>query len=59
MFKWLRKDPVGKLKNEYTAKLKEACDLQRNGDLHGYSDKTAEAEAILKQVDAIEAERKP
>lgn len=58
MFKWLRKDPVEKLKNEYAAKLKEACDLQRNGDILGYSDKTAEAETILKQMDAIQDDRK-
>ena len=57
MFKWLRKDPLETLQKEYAAKLKDARDLQRNGDILGYSDKTAEAEALLEQIDSIEAER--
>jgi hypothetical protein len=55
MFGWLKKDPVKKLEQKYSARLEAARDLQRNGDLMGYSDAVAEAEEILRQIDALKA----
>jgi hypothetical protein len=55
MFGWLKKDPVKKLELQYSARLEAARDLQRNGDLMGYSDAVAEAEEILRQIDALKA----
>lgn len=57
MLNWLRKDPLKALEQEYAGKLKAATDLQRNGDLLGYADLTAEAEEILSKIDKLQAER--
>jgi len=51
MFGWLKKDPKAKLQKAYEAKLTEAMNRQRNGDIRGYSALTAEAEAIKAQID--------
>lgn len=55
MLKWFRKDPVAALQKQYERLLVEARDLQRNGDIIGYSDKTAEAEQVLEKMDAMQA----
>ena len=55
MLKWFRKDPVEELKSNYAKLLIEARDLQRNGDIIGFSHKTAEAEALQKEIDELEA----
>jgi hypothetical protein len=57
MLSWFRKDPLRKLEDDHARKLERARDLQRNGDLLAYADVTAEADEILKQIQAIEAER--
>ena len=56
MFGWLKKDPVKKLEAQYSAKLLEARDIQRNGDVVRASDLYAEAETILTQIKTLEAE---
>ncbi len=55
MLKWLRGDPVKALEKKYQAKLVEARDVQRNGDVVGYSKLIAESEEILKEIDALKA----
>ncbi|MEO1172931.1 MAG: DUF6435 family protein [Myxococcota bacterium] len=55
MFGFLKKDPVKKLRAQYGRLLEEAQALQRRGDIKGYAEKTAEAEEIGKQIDALEA----
>ena len=57
MFGLFRKDPVQKLEKEYARKLELARDLQRKGDIVGYSEMSAEADVILKQLEAEERKR--
>lgn len=58
MFNLFKKDPVKKLEKEYAAKLEQGRDLQRKGDIVGYSRLAAEADDILKQIEALEETRK-
>ncbi|MCR9200038.1 MAG: DUF6435 family protein [Planctomycetaceae bacterium] len=59
MFGMFRKDPLKALEKEYSQKLEAARDLQRKGDIVGYSQLTAEADEILKSIESLEAERSP
>ena len=43
-----------KLRKEYANLMTQARDLQRTGDIQGFAAKTAEAEELGKQIDAIE-----
>lgn len=52
MFGWLKRDPVAKLEAAYRTLLEQARDLQRNGDIKGFAAKTAEAEAVLRRIEA-------
>ncbi len=51
MFGLFKKDPTKKLRADYERLLAEAQRLQQNGDIKGYAEKMAEAEAIGKQLD--------
>lgn len=55
MLGWLKKDPLKVLGQEHAKLLKAATDLQRKGDIVAYSDKMAEAEAVLKEIEKLEA----
>ena len=55
MFSLFKSDPLKKLRKRYSAKLEEALQLQRSGDIRGYSRLTVEAEAIKAEIDALEA----
>ena len=57
MFKWLRKDPAAALQKKYERLLVEARDLQRNGDIVTYADRTAEAEQVLEEIDKLREQR--
>ncbi len=57
MFGLFRKDPVKKLEKEYARKLELARDLQRKGDIVAYSKMAAEADVVLKQLEAEERKR--
>jgi len=57
MFGLFRKDPVYKLEKEYARKLELARDLQRKGDIVGYSGMAAEADSVLKLLEAEEHRR--
>ncbi len=57
MFGLFKKDPVKNLQKQYQKLMEEAMQLQRNGDLKGYALKIAEAEEILKKLDALRADR--
>ena len=48
------RDPAKKLKKQYEALLKEARDIQRKGDIQGYALKTAEAEELWKEIEALQ-----
>ena len=53
MFGWLKSDPIENLEKQYKAKLKEAMETQRNGNIRRYSELTQEAESILESIDAL------
>ena len=53
MFGWFRSDPKKKLETQYAAKLEQARDAQRNGNIQGYANLMAEAETILLEIDSI------
>jgi hypothetical protein len=54
MFGWLKADPKKKLNKAYLAKLEEAMLAQRNGKIRIYSELTAEAEELQKQIELLE-----
>ena len=58
MFRWLKRDPIKKLEMEYAKKLELARDVQRNGDIVGYSRIVAEAEEILAQIETASGDCK-
>ncbi len=47
-----------KLQKEYAQVMTQARDLQRSGDIQGFAAKTAEAEDLGKQLDAMEREQR-
>ena len=49
MFGLFRKDPAKKLEKEYQKLMVEAMQLQRKGDIKGYAQKIAEAEALYQK----------
>lgn len=57
MLSWFRSDPVKRLQRDYATKLKEARDVQRNGDIVRYSAIMAEAEEILQQIEEHESKQ--
>ncbi|MEZ9595384.1 DUF6435 family protein [Shewanella sp. 10N.261.52.F9] len=50
MFSIFKRDPAKKLKKLYFSKLEQAMFAQRNGDIKTYSELTAEADEIDKQI---------
>jgi hypothetical protein len=58
MLSFLKKDPVKKLKKAYMAKLEQAMNAQRNGDIKSYSFITSEAEVMHKEIMKLEAQSK-
>lgn len=50
-----KKDPAKKLRKALEAKLKEAMDAQRRGDIQAFADRTQEAEALEKQLTELSA----
>ena len=50
MFSIFKRDPAKKLKKRYFAKLEQAMLAQRNGDIKTYSELSAEADEIDKQI---------
>ena len=57
MLGFLRPDPRKKLQLEYERLLREARDLQRNGDILGYAEITARAEEVARQIDEANQRR--
>ena len=58
MLNLFKSDPVKKLRKSYQAKLEEAMNAQRRGDIESYSMISVEAESLLKEIQALEQERK-
>jgi len=57
MFAMFKKDPLKKLKQQHEDLSTRAFQAQRNGDIRGYSELTAEAESIKEKMDALKADR--
>ncbi len=53
MFNFFKTDPVKKLRKQYEQKMLEARDLQRQGDIKAFAHKTAEAEAIMQEMERL------
>ena len=56
MFSFLKANPEKKLKKQYNAKLEQAMQAQRNGDIEKYSFLTREAEELYEQIKKLEAQ---
>lgn len=54
MFNLFKKDPVQKLRKQYEKALVEARDLQRKGDIKAFAQKSAEAEALMQEIERIQ-----
>ncbi|MGD1841249.1 MAG: DUF6435 family protein [Thermonemataceae bacterium] len=50
MFGLFKKDPIKKLEKEYLAKMKEARDIQRGGDMKAYALFMEEAEKMADEL---------
>ncbi|MGH1460728.1 MAG: DUF6435 family protein [Neptuniibacter sp.] len=57
MFSIFKSDPTKKLNKQYLVKLEQAMLAQRNGNIMSYSELTAEAEAIQKQILALKSQK--
>ena len=57
MFGWMKRDPQKQLRKQYHAKLEEALQAQRNGNIRQYSFLTAEAEKLREKLIEIEGEK--
>lgn len=56
MFGLFKKDPAKKLEQQHQKLLEEAMALQRKGDIKGYAAKSAEAEALMEKIIALQKE---
>ncbi|MBU1330766.1 MAG: Lacal_2735 family protein [Gammaproteobacteria bacterium] len=54
MFGLFKRDPVKRLREQYSAKLEAAMQAQRNGDIRGYATLTEEAQALWKELEPLE-----
>ena len=54
-----KQTPLQKLEKDYASVLELARDLQRKGDIVGFSEQSAAADEILKQIQAEEARCAP
>lgn len=58
MFGLFKKDPIKQMEKEYEKMMEEAMQIQRGGDIKAYALKVAEAEELLKKIEAMRAEKK-
>ncbi len=57
MLKWFKPDPIKKLRKQYEQKMLEARDLQRKGDIQAFAQKSAEAEAIMREIERLSRQK--
>ncbi|WP_391087004.1 DUF6435 family protein [Vibrio sp. NH-UV-68] len=53
MFSFFKSNPAKKLKKRHSTLLEQAMHAQRKGDIRTYSQLTAEAEEVFKQIQEI------
>lgn len=56
MFGLFKRDPKKKLQQDYERKLTEAMQAPRNGDMRANATLTAEAEALLQEINRLKDE---
>lgn len=56
MFGLFKKDPIKQLESDYRAKMEEAQQAQRNGDIATFSKLSVVAEEIAKKIDELKAQ---
>ncbi|WAC43078.1 DUF6435 family protein [Pseudomonas sp. SL4(2022)] len=54
MFGLFKREPAKKLRKQYSAKLEEAMQAQRNSDIRSYSMLTEDAQAFWTQLEPLE-----
>ncbi|MCO4745228.1 MAG: Lacal_2735 family protein [Proteobacteria bacterium] len=60
MFGWFRRDPIKDLERRYQAKMKEAKEAgEKYGDRQLQAALYTEADELMKQLEALEAEAAP
>lgn len=59
MFSFFKSEPTKKLRKTYDQLATNAMMAQRKGDIRKYSELTAEAEKLWKQILAIQTQKKP
>ncbi len=57
MLSWFKPDPIKKLRKQYEQKMLEARDLQRKGDIQAFAQKSAEAEAIMQEIERLSRQK--
>ncbi|MCE2496674.1 MAG: Lacal_2735 family protein [Flavobacteriales bacterium] len=57
MFGLFKSDPIAKLEKQYRAKLQEARDIQRKGDVLKAGQVTAEAEEIGRKIEELRSKK--
>ncbi len=57
MFGLFKKDPIKELQKQYQKLMEEAMQIQRSGDIKAYAIKVAEAEEIMKQIEALQQQK--
>ena len=55
MFGWFRRNKAKDLRRRYEAKMKEALDLQRQGDIPAFALATAEADELYQALQAAQS----
>jgi hypothetical protein len=58
MLSIFKKDPIKKLRKAYMAKLEQAMNAQRNGDIKSYSFISSEADVMYKEIMKLESQSK-
>ncbi len=59
MLHWFKSDPIKKLRKQYDEKMLQARDLQRRGDIQAFAQKSAEAEAIMQEIERLSQQQSP
>ncbi|MCM8527425.1 MAG: DUF6435 family protein [Lentisphaeraceae bacterium] len=57
MFGFLKGDPVKKAEKKYQAKLTEAMNAQRSGNIQLFAELSAEAEKLLEEVNSLKEKK--
>lgn len=57
MFNFLKRDPTKRMRAKYDNLLEEAMLAQRRGDIRTYSNLSADAEELWREIESLEAQQ--